>query len=975
MKHLYLTLIFSLTLLQAFSQNGPGGVGDKNSNSDFLGRWYKSESSFLLDVSDNNVTNNTKIKTWLDDSGYNSNYIQNTTINQPTYSETDNGKVIFSSSDINYFENSENKFDEGSIFYVINLNDNGVATALTDYSGVCSNRLEQWNNQNRVGYTKYGIADYTSSLTSSSYFGQNSIISFHLENINSSSLKIFANDASDNLNIVNGTNSFIPLKTLGVSSSAEQVIGDFYEVIAYNKALNDAERIIVENYLSAKYNGISIANDFYDESGGYKNEVIGIGVAPDGSKHIESTGDILTINHSTASNGTSGYDGFLITGQNGLNVVGNNCGTTPETVTYISEKIWKFEFSGGFSGDLGIIFDLSSSQLSPLIGTGNILDEDLDIKLMYSLDPTNFSSGAALEGTLNLTDKKASFSIPNFNGTQDGVFYIAIGVGRGVQYDGTNLTYIDDNSPATYSETGFEKLIVKSGDLSIPADKTNTLYYGKVEIEVGATMTIQENTKLMWFCDLTNDGIIVLKDGASIVPQSGTDKVINGKLSGSGTYDVKRNSPAYTKDYLYSYWSSPVVSTTMGDVFYNGTDNVTPNDYWSYDAVNQRWNSENESTVMTPGKGFATTGADGVTGISQERTFSGVINHGDVTENITTGSGNIDGDPYNDFNLIGNPFPSAINLLDVWFDNSTLWDGTSYIYNHQNIINGKNSPDDYITENGTGTNPPSPPGDYYVGSMQGFMVIAKAAGSFVFKTDHEVRTTGHNATFYKKAPATGRIWLKLENNTTVTSTLLAFIDEATDLRDDLYDGLLLESSEVMSFYSMIDDVRFSIQATDSDIKSKKIGVGLLAGTAGDYSISILQNELEDDVNVYLEDKELGIVNWNIKDQPYMFNIENDNTRLDSRFVISFTENTLSNNDIIELDNITVNIKENTLTVLGDNKNDNITLVELYSVSGQKLQYWKGTSNNVYHINSIPNGIYIVKIYSEGGNIISKKTRK
>jgi hypothetical protein len=53
--------------------------------------------------------------------------------------------------------------------------------------------------------------------------------------------------------------------------------GDIAEIILYNTALNDAQRIIVENYLSAKYN-LPIANDYYTaHAPAYTQDVQGIG--------------------------------------------------------------------------------------------------------------------------------------------------------------------------------------------------------------------------------------------------------------------------------------------------------------------------------------------------------------------------------------------------------------------------------------------------------------------------------------------------------------------------------------------------------------------------------------------------------------------------------------------------------------------------------------------------------------------------
>ena len=81
------------------------------------------------------------------------------------------------------------------------------------------------------------------------------------------------------------------------SNQAHQ--GDFSEVILFNTYINETERIIVSNYLSAKYNISLSANNFYneDDNGDFDHNVAGIGQASDGSNHTDSQGTgIIRIN-------------------------------------------------------------------------------------------------------------------------------------------------------------------------------------------------------------------------------------------------------------------------------------------------------------------------------------------------------------------------------------------------------------------------------------------------------------------------------------------------------------------------------------------------------------------------------------------------------------------------------------------------------------------------------------------------------
>jgi len=289
---------------------------------------------------------------------------------------------------------------------------------------------------------------------------------------------------------------------------------------------------------------------------------------------------------------------------------------------------------------------LNNTPILDYINKG--LDNKLDIKLLATTkadlsELAMFSSEEISDG-LDFSTKTASFTLKGIsskNTTGDvigysGVFYVILGYGRSSEYDGSKpeaqrWTYLDDNTTPVACEDGFETITIKNTtSLTVGANHPNVVHYAKVNIEAGSSIIFDENSKVMWDCTFNNEGTVIIEDGASLVPQTGVDGSSNGVLGGSGTYHVKRNSPAYSQDFLYSYWSSPVVGATMGSVFYNGTNNVTPGDYYSYSGTNQAWVSIDENTTMDSGVGYATTGADGISGVIQERTFTGVINHGDV---------------------------------------------------------------------------------------------------------------------------------------------------------------------------------------------------------------------------------------------------------------------------------------------------------------------------------------------------------
>ncbi|RZQ51167.1 hypothetical protein C1E23_21030, partial [Pseudoalteromonas phenolica] len=79
----------------------------------------------------------------------------------------------------------------------------------------------------------------------------------------------------------------------GNTSGVSGFVGDIAEIAIYKVKRTTVERIIIDNYLAAKYGQSLSANDFYNEDtsgGNFDHKVAGIGQASDGSNHSDSQG-------------------------------------------------------------------------------------------------------------------------------------------------------------------------------------------------------------------------------------------------------------------------------------------------------------------------------------------------------------------------------------------------------------------------------------------------------------------------------------------------------------------------------------------------------------------------------------------------------------------------------------------------------------------------------------------------------------
>jgi len=263
-----------LLSLTSYAQTGPGGVGNSTNN------------VIWLDGNTVTLATSPDILTWPDQSGNSNNFTQATTSKQPrvvTYSGF-NG-VRFEGTDylynlgisaLNTNTNSHyivyNGYTANHVGFLFNAKFNENASYLTTYRQ--NGNIRSW-----VLNSSLGIVD--NITTNSSSFQMVSSV------WDGASAQTFATYKDGSLigseTGANGNPTGNSLNTIGSSANGSYLFnGDMGEVIVYNTALNSAQRNIVDNYLSSKFN-VSISNDLYSYESTHKYQLIGIGAEADGN--------------------------------------------------------------------------------------------------------------------------------------------------------------------------------------------------------------------------------------------------------------------------------------------------------------------------------------------------------------------------------------------------------------------------------------------------------------------------------------------------------------------------------------------------------------------------------------------------------------------------------------------------------------------------------------------------------------------
>lgn len=353
------TVLALLISTQSFGQTGPGGVGDASSNV----FWLKADA--LSGLSDGDPVRN-----WQDQSGNNNHFNQSTSANQPTY-KTSRFKgepaIRFDGVDdwlgdtLNF---PEKDFTQFVIFRTLNNDGNGVLTAVTDpVSPNAGSHDRQFGLNNKNLSHRLWNQEV---INSSGSFNNNKAQLSEIIVDSPSGQTLYADGSS----VASGTKGYSDFDyesgmVIGGHTYWGHFEGEVPEIIYYNFVLNDAQRIIVENYLSAKYS-IDISgsgNDYFAHDANYGNAVAGIGRATPTDTHTSAKSDnILKI---SSPGDLNANDEYLLFGHNddGIGSWGSNNVPSGGNIKRLSRE-WRADKTGT-PGKVKITIDTTQFPARP----------------------------------------------------------------------------------------------------------------------------------------------------------------------------------------------------------------------------------------------------------------------------------------------------------------------------------------------------------------------------------------------------------------------------------------------------------------------------------------------------------------------------------------------------------------------------------------------------------------------------------
>ncbi len=372
-----LSIAFISSTLVCLSQTGPAGVGSSATNV----FWLKADAGVFNDLGVTLATNTQTVRQWNDQSGNTKNFIEGTSGQRPTFrTSVMNGMpaVRFDGSDDRITNTSITSGNNATFYAVVNYSSlpssnpgilqGSPATLLLSTGGAdkaigmwVSNANRPWGRGVQSNSTQCNISQVATTAASTNYIIES--------DYNGTAINQSVNGTASGTVAYNGTLRSWTEFAIGRQGS-ETWAGDIAEVIAFNTSINAAQKVLVQNYLSAKYNiGIAAANDIYTmDNGGNGNfdyDVAGIGRVDASNIHnnAQGTGIVKIDNPTGLGNGE-----YFVFGHDNAAATANNTTDVPAGVQSRMTRVWRASEVGEV-GNIDISLDLA--------GLGSVTASDL----------------------------------------------------------------------------------------------------------------------------------------------------------------------------------------------------------------------------------------------------------------------------------------------------------------------------------------------------------------------------------------------------------------------------------------------------------------------------------------------------------------------------------------------------------------------------------------------------------------------
>ncbi|WP_169743480.1 Ig-like domain-containing protein [Kaistella solincola] len=472
----------------------------------------------------------------------------------------------------------------------------------------------------------------------------------------------------------------------------------------------------------------------------------------------------------------------------------------------------------------------------------------------------------------------------------------------------------------------------------------------------------------------------IVNNGELIVESDGNLKQINPSVVNSTSIKVKRAFTLTDARQEFIFLSSPVKGQNMFNIF-GDTQGKIPY-VLVYNEATDYFVNAKEADWAIPGRGFAIQ-EPAIPAInptnSATATYTGIPNNGSQTVALPFK------EQYYGFNVVGNPYPSNIDLLKLYAANEDnidsdfkFWDKTvNNIYEQQGADYTQNAYAIYNAFSGAGLKAPGY--STTVGTKtptnivkvdQAFMIQASKVGQIVFNND--IRTVENTGEFFGKE--VGRDIYYLEMTTpagTGMQNAIAYMPEVGTTAFGKEDSEVLGYNASDALYSILDDVNVVINGRGAFRADDVIKLGTAHFNKGSHTIRAidLQGIFATGQAIYLKDKVTNIIT-DISKKAYTFDAAEGESN--NRFEIVYQSEALATDNVTK-GGLVVYKEGNSFFVRGGKK---MRTVEVYDATGRMVKTSPASSDNLEIVaDSFTRGLYVLKVKYDDGTVQTKKVLK
>jgi len=469
-----------------------------------------------------------------------------------------------------------------------------------------------------------------------------------------------------------------------------------------------------------------------------------------------------------------------------------------------------------------------------------------------------------------------------------------------------------------------------------------------------------------------SNAIVTIPSGLDTYPTATGPVTVNSVIMNNGssliaedTFDGFIN---FNKTLVENEWfniASPVVGQDMDEFARTQGLRVgsSSGNYalrkWNNNMLYPSWEDLHSATNGTglpfiSGEGRAVSVAT-----NRDVTFTGTMPTENVSIAITEGA-------VNNYNLIGNPYPSYIPSTDILTQNDIkLQQLTLWFWDHTS--NGG----EYVTKNFVN--------GLLIAPGQGFF-IQRMPGSEAVTFDFTEAMQSHSSanTFLSTNSNNPEIKVTMSDGTNTKDTEIYYIDGTTTGWDNGYDSTIFNPSDAFELFSyLVSDNQgdgLAIQSLPpSNYEAMIIPLGVNTTSLGTLEISATSLNLPAEIKVYLEDKEDNSFTLLDDTSSFSTTLSSSENGIGRFYLHTRTESSLSAPNDFEINNISMyTTSEENLRIVGVQSGK--ASVVLYDILGKQIlsTSFEGTGvNDILLPKHISEGVYIVRMKTVSG-IINKK---